>query len=296
MTDLPHPTTHPLQPGERVALAGGAWHGVRVDYYLENISTPALWTFDESDHVVVAHLGGRIHAIRSQLDHAGRMNETPASGELYIIPARHAYRTEAVGGLVRYAEMHLDPQLVSAVQGNPAELRPLLGHYDPFLHQALLQLASWCARQDDLASLAASSLAHTLLYRLVDRCSTHMPPATASSHLRLTAREARQVEQYIAESLAEPIRLATLAALVRMTEHELLPAFRAAFGTTPAQYVLDRRISRARRLLLSTAKSVSAIAMETGFASHSHLTDTFRARVGCTPRQLRGGATGKGTI
>lgn len=290
MTEPQHQSAPEPRPGERLALAGGEWGGLRLVCAVENIAEPTLWTFNEPQHVIVTHLGGTIRNLRMRMERGGNLREPPAGGEMFVIPARHAYRTEAVGGMVRYAELYIDPGALAAIPGRTAasELRPRLGYFDPFVHQAVLRLAAWAARRDDLASLAAGSLAQTLMLHLADKLAVEPPRTAASPHVRLSPAGIRTIEEYIAGHLDGPIVLEQLAAQARLTTHELLTAFRAAFGTTPAQYVIERRLFRARRLLLTTTKSIAAIAVETGFASHSHLTDTFRARLGCTPSQLRG--------
>jgi AraC family transcriptional regulator len=83
------------------------------------------------------------------------------------------------------------------------------------------------------------------------------------------------------------ITLAALADLVGLSTHRLLIAFRRTFGTTPAQYVIDQRLARARWLLAHTAYDISTIAGATGFCSHSHLTTTFKRHVGVTPHVFR---------
>jgi AraC family transcriptional regulator len=64
-------------------------------------------------------------------------------------------------------------------------------------------------------------------------------------------------------------------------------AFSAAVGKAPHDYVIDRRVARARRLLLDPELDLSAIAQASGFASHAHMTATFRKRLGVAPSELR---------
>lgn len=64
-------------------------------------------------------------------------------------------------------------------------------------------------------------------------------------------------------------------------------AFRRASGCTPHQYLLGRRLARARKLLRQTSASVTDIALECGFSSHAHLTATFSRRVGMAPSVYR---------
>jgi AraC family transcriptional regulator len=72
-----------------------------------------------------------------------------------------------------------------------------------------------------------------------------------------------------------------------MSRSRFADAFRAAFGTTPALYVLDRRLTRARTLLETGPHDLSELAWTLGFASHSHLTTAFKARFGYPPREAR---------
>lgn len=65
-------------------------------------------------------------------------------------------------------------------------------------------------------------------------------------------------------------------------------AFKAAVGKSPHDYVLDRRISRARHLIMSTDLPLAGIAAACGFASQAHMTTLFQQRIGLTPGMLRG--------
>jgi len=78
-----------------------------------------------------------------------------------------------------------------------------------------------------------------------------------------------------------------LAAKVGMGLGRFLREFRVSFEATPHQYVQQRRLARARELLRGTDASLSTVALETGFASHSHFSTAFRAAFGVTPTGYR---------
>jgi AraC family transcriptional regulator len=64
--------------------------------------------------------------------------------------------------------------------------------------------------------------------------------------------------------------------------------FRAATGKTPHQYLTERRIERAKSMLLEAKKiSLIDVAAQCGFSSQSHLTRVFRERVGVTPSEFK---------
>src|SRR5205814_1630136 len=63
--------------------------------------------------------------------------------------------------------------------------------------------------------------------------------------------------------------------------------FRRTTGKTPHQYAIGRRVECARRLLEAGELSIAAIAIDTGFASQSHLTEVFRRVTGVTPKAFQ---------
>ena len=95
--------------------------------------------------------------------------------------------------------------------------------------------------------------------------------------------------EFIDHQLAEAISLGQLAALCALSEYHFARMFRESFGLPPHQYVLGRRLSRARELLRSTSQPLGEIALACGFASASHFTNRFRQALGGTPGEYRQG-------
>ena len=95
------------------------------------------------------------------------------------------------------------------------------------------------------------------------------------------------IQEFIAANLAGRLTLAVLASLTGLSEHNFLDAFRQTFNATPAQHIIAQRLRRARRLLTCGKQTITEIAMETGFASHSHLATTFKTHTGMTPQEFR---------
>jgi AraC family transcriptional regulator len=97
----------------------------------------------------------------------------------------------------------------------------------------------------------------------------------------------KRVVDYIEQNLDQDIGLEELSSNVDMTPDYLCRAFRKAVGMPPYRCLLGRRIERAKELLRSTDRSLTDIALEVGFSSHSHFTSAFRAAVGYTPANYR---------
>src|SRR5215218_9464044 len=60
-------------------------------------------------------------------------------------------------------------------------------------------------------------------------------------------------------------------------------SFKKAFGETPHQYLLRRRVERAKDLLRSTGLSVTDVCLEVGFRSLGSFSTAFRELVGEPP-------------
>lgn len=104
---------------------------------------------------------------------------------------------------------------------------------------------------------------------------------------RLSTEKSERLHAYILASLAKPIRIEELAALVGLGPTQFRIVFRKTFGTSPAQYILQERVNCARWLLSHTDKSVATIAAETGFATQSHFAVTFKRLAGVAPGEMR---------
>jgi AraC family transcriptional regulator len=63
--------------------------------------------------------------------------------------------------------------------------------------------------------------------------------------------------------------------------------FRAATGYSPHNYLLNLKLERARELLKDPSLSLIDIALDCGFASHSHMSRLFHKNVGVTPSAYR---------
>ncbi|MGA9220636.1 MAG: helix-turn-helix transcriptional regulator, partial [Pseudomonas graminis] len=88
-------------------------------------------------------------------------------------------------------------------------------------------------------------------------------------------------------NMAEPLSLGQLAGMCALSEYHFARMFRESFGLPPHQYLLARRLNRARELLRSTRKPLGEIALECGFASASHFSNRFKQSVGATAGEYR---------
>lgn len=94
----------------------------------------------------------------------------------------------------------------------------------------------------------------------------------------------RRARERIDADPALAVTLAELAAEANLSRYQLLRAFVRELGLTPHAYIIQRRITVARRLIRE-GHGLADVAIEAGFCDQSHLTRCFRAHVGVTPRR-----------
>src|SRR5262249_19610045 len=113
------------------------------------------------------------------------------------------------------------------------------------------------------------------------------PLPTPASRGGLAARQERLVCDYIEMHLAADLSLADLAALAGLSPSYFARAFKRSLGLPPHQYVLRRRIERAKELLANPALSAGEIGSACGFLHISSFNEAFHRHTGVTPMQYR---------
>jgi AraC family transcriptional regulator len=212
------------------------------------------------------------------------------SGDLHINPGdRPIFQrwTSSPRILVIAMEQAFVKQIVDeAFDGKELELRTQIGIRDPVIEG---MAAAW---RRELAERGAGGRLYT--EGLGSALAVHVFRAYGDGLSRsptviggLGALRLRRVVDYIEAHLAEDISLSDLAGLADLSTHHFGEAFKASTGTSPHRYLIERRILRAKELLLGAEQSIAEIAISVGFASHSHFTDNFRRLTGTTPSRFR---------
>ncbi len=97
----------------------------------------------------------------------------------------------------------------------------------------------------------------------------------------------KRATEYMESNLAEPISLADIATAAGLSRMHFAAQFRVATGLRPHEYLLQRRVERARDLLLTSRLALVEIAFEVGFKTQAHFTTVFARFVGETPNVWR---------
>lgn len=135
----------------------------------------------------------------------------------------------------------------------------------------------------DLAQLDDLALAITVaaVRMLADR------DPFVSAYAPLPPHTLRTAVDFIEAKLHTKFGVFDIARTCHMSPYQFSRRFTAATGLSPHQYVLERRLVRARGKLRNGDDAIAQVAYACGFASHAHLTRTFQNILGTTPSAFR---------
>lgn len=105
-----------------------------------------------------------------------------------------------------------------------------------------------------------------------------MRPATTA----LPLWRLRKVERLIEDHISAPLRLEHLAAAAGLSRMHFASQFRVATGLRPHEFVLHRRIERAKILIMQEGLSLVELALDVGFQSQAHFCTIFKRMTGMT--------------
>lgn len=104
-----------------------------------------------------------------------------------------------------------------------------------------------------------------------------------SSQGRLASWQEKRVKELIDENLTREISVSWLAGEIGLSESYFARAFRESVGMPPYQWLIERRVSRAKALMKDKGRSLTEIALSAGFADQSHFSRAFSRVTGMPP-------------
>jgi AraC family transcriptional regulator len=164
-------------------------------------------------------------------------------------------------------------------------LRPDPEFYDRELAAVLRTMAAEVAQGCPNGRLLAESLSLGVVLRL---SQTHAAqPKTRRERGRLSPSQMSRIDELLEMELANDVSLADLAAAAGFSKPHFTRLFKNTVGLSPHQYIMRKRIELARRLLTASNQPLADIAVQSGFASQSHMTVAFTRDQGATPGEVR---------
>ncbi len=172
-------------------------------------------------------------------------------------------------GVANLAETLLPQNRLTPVRVSAWEMQPL---FDTIF-------AEW-----DRGTVAAQIETGLTLHRMLALMAARLLAGDASRSNRALIEQATG---YIRTHYAEPLSLDALLAQTPVSKSWFLRLFRQYTGTTPYNFLLSTRITRAKELLVLTDFAVSEVAHQVGFGDESNFSTRFTAMVGQSPQQYR---------
>jgi AraC family transcriptional regulator len=218
---------------------------------------------------------------------------SPPAGAISVVPAGSPARW-CWSGCFDWLHICLEPGLLARVAAeafdlDPARLTvpPLDGLDLPHLRAPLLAVDAELTAGGVGGPLAAESLANVLAVHLIRHALAPRRPARGRDGA-LPRGRLRAVVEYVEGHLDASPTLGQLAAVARLSVYHFARQFKAATGLPPHQYVLARRVERAKQFLQGGGDlSLAEVAARAGFSDQSQFCQHFKRLLGVTPGQFR---------
>jgi AraC family transcriptional regulator len=217
---------------------------------------------------------------------------TAVHGDIDIIPARTPARWEMLDENDTALVLSLPQALLRTASEDRAVPADRVEIHNRFqVRDAELDSLAWAIKREmelgyPSGRLYLDGLALAMASRLVARHSSAAVPPTPSGE-GLRGHRLKRVLSFIEEQLAEDLSLEQIAQVAGISPSHVKTQFRKTVGIPVHQYVIQRRVERARALLMQEGLSMAAIAQAAGFAHQSHMARQMRRVLGATPLAMK---------
>ena len=221
-----------------------------------------------------------------------RFTGTPVHGDIDIIPAQTPSQWEMHDENDTALILSLPQTTLQAVANDCGldptrlEIRNRFQVRDPEL-----QSLSWAIKREmelgfPSGRMYLDGLALAATSRLVTQHSS-LAKSPRERNEGLTGRKLKQVLTFIEDQIAEDLSLHQIATVAGVSASHVKTLFRKSMGVPVRQYIIERRVDRARTLLQRDHLSMAEIAQTVGFAHQSHMARHMRRVLGVPPKTMQ---------
>lgn len=182
-------------------------------------------------------------------------------------------------GTLNVAEAHDSSSYLNRSLRSVASASVRVGH--------LVRQAMTFFETDRKAAWRCLSDASTLLGADVQELGVSLPGLNKLQRGGLATWQARRTLAYIEANLASKMEIDDLANVVALSRSHFSRAFKHSVGLSPMEYVVVRRVERAKTIIRETKEPLAEVALACGFADQAHLNRRFRDVVGVSPGRWR---------
>jgi AraC family transcriptional regulator len=210
-------------------------------------------------------------------ERVGSHTDSPKVGSIVFHPAQEEHEVRFDGAATRIFNVEIRPSLLTYAAQCGARLKERRRLDSPQLRWLVARLYNAYSSEPLASKLALQGILYELLAEIGE-----LPPEVSGN-----ASLSDRAEEYLRANFHHAIGLQHVARELGVHATYLARAFRAASGRTLGDRLREIRIEHATKLLAGSELSLTEVAVECGFADHSHLTRTFRAHAGITPAAYR---------
>jgi AraC family transcriptional regulator len=276
-----------LGPGApTLSSAGSPWEDVLFERHSHGPHTADK--HQHLSHFICLHLSEPAPIIWQSQGKQGKKTLTTGS---VVFVSRGTEDAISFPNAVRRILFNFEPSLLRRMfpdidKGRDVEFVDQWGVTDPQIDYILRALEADLESGLPAGRLFGESLLCALALHLQNRYAVTRP-AIAPLRNGLPRARLNRVIEFIDANLHREIGLSALAKTAGMSAHYFSELFKQSVHVPPHQFVLRRRIERARTLLSDPAITVLEASVRSGFADQSHFTKIFRRVVGVTPTAYR---------
>jgi AraC family transcriptional regulator len=268
------------------------WQNVRAIHFRHSSREVTLPGSD--DHCMVLNLGDPffINVYPGKRRFEGQLR----AHEVAIIPAGAWWSCRSEGeAFPAMLLLYLRPLFVRSaleelsLSPNEMGLTPQIGFRDNNICHVAMSLLHELNEANVVGRIYADSLATGLAIQLVRHYSSlkdiHVGHGGMAPHKLRKA--IAMIDHHLSDEEEGRVALRVVAQDVRLSYFHFSRAFKQSMGMTATNYIAERRIARAKKMLEETELPIAEIALRSGFSSQSHFTTAFRRLAGATPKAFR---------
>ena len=266
---------------------GRAQHN--ADWNWQDVSSPFIRVFYVTEGEALLRLPGQDVTLRPH--------------HLYIIPAYTVHSYECHGPFSHYYlhtfegfrnEMNLQEvcELPTEVEGD--KITEILFEYlcnqqpdaqlpqsDPRSYDTSAQTSDYVARYRDMELWEKMELRGAMLM-IMSHFIRQAQPRVWTHNKRM-----KRVLEHIHSHISDNVGVEELAEVASVSKPYFIKLFKQEFGTSPVQYINNKKVERAQLLLFTSDKAVKEMAYTLGFSDQNYFIRLFRKVTGITPQEYR---------
>lgn len=209
---------------------------------------------------------------------------TTGAGDIYILPKYHDHTFYASPGDGWHKTFFIADGAVIENLLHAYKLDGIFLYKDCNLKEAFSKMREIFLSVDPKLNFKAAILFHEIIQTLYESVSADMP---------CYSPDVLKIKEILDENINRKIDLNKVCAMLKKSKTHIISKFREETGTTPYDYLLNRKIELAEKLLCSTSFSVKEIAERLKFADQYYFSGIFKKKTGFSPRNYRIGPVEK---